>query len=134
MPIRYQPDAFSRLCAAACENNSPAGELGSGAARRRTEELGLETIIVTATRRSVELQQLPATVEALPAGSLAAFNVEGVYLPNAAFPYVPGHGLIESKAWRRAHLKATGQRRKQIKTLFEAHKSLAVSELRANRP
>ena len=38
--------------------------------------------------------------------------------------YVPGHGPIESKIWLRSHLQATEQRRVQIKTLFEAHKSL----------
>jgi glyoxylase-like metal-dependent hydrolase (beta-lactamase superfamily II) len=38
--------------------------------------------------------------------------------------YVPGHGPIESKAWLQSHLQGTEQRREQIKTLFEAHKSL----------
>ena len=38
--------------------------------------------------------------------------------------YVPGHGPIQSKDWLRSHLQQTEQRREQIKTLFEAHKTL----------
>ena len=38
----------------------------------------LEDIVVTATRRSVNLQQVPATVTALPASTLKTFNVTGV--------------------------------------------------------
>lgn len=39
---------------------------------------GLEDIVVTATRRSVNLQQVPATVTALPASALKAQNITGV--------------------------------------------------------
>ena len=39
---------------------------------------GLETIVVTATRRSVNLQRVPATIEAVSASTLKDFNVTGV--------------------------------------------------------
>ena len=38
--------------------------------------------------------------------------------------YIPGHGPIESKPLLRARLQAAEQRREQIKTLVEEHKSL----------
>ena len=39
---------------------------------------GLEAIVVTATRRSVNLQRVPATIEAVSASTLKDFNVTGV--------------------------------------------------------
>ncbi len=39
---------------------------------------GVEDIIVTATRRSVSLQEVPATIEAVSASTLKTFNVTGV--------------------------------------------------------
>ena len=39
---------------------------------------GLQEIVVTATRRSVDLQKVAATVTALPASTLKTFNVTGV--------------------------------------------------------
>ena len=43
-----------------------------------TAPIGVEEIVVTATRRSVDLQNVPATIEAVSAGTLKAFNVTGV--------------------------------------------------------
>jgi iron complex outermembrane recepter protein len=68
-----------------------AADAGTPASPARTEDSGLETIIVTATRRAVNLQQVPVTVEALPASSLATFNVTSALdLPNL----VPGLSVI----------------------------------------
>ena len=68
-----------------------AADAGTPASSAPAAEEGLETIIVTSTRRSVDLQQVPATVEALPASSLAAFNVTDVLqLPNL----VPGLSIL----------------------------------------
>ena len=39
---------------------------------------GVEEIIVTATRRSANLQSVPATIEAVSAGTLKTFNITGV--------------------------------------------------------
>ena len=55
----------------------------AGAAER--SDVGLEGIVVTATRRAVNLQNVPAVVTALPATTLKAFNVTGVLqLPTLA--------------------------------------------------
>lgn len=39
------------------------------------EEDSLQEVVVTATRRAVDLQRVPATVEAVPASTLKAFNI-----------------------------------------------------------
>ena len=62
------PDAPAATPAAAAVQDQPDATNGDG----------LETIVVTATRRSIDLQKVTATIEAVNASTLKAFNINGV--------------------------------------------------------
>ena len=57
------------------DNAAPVADPSTGAAEGKG---GLEDIIVTATRRPVNLQKVSATIEAVTADKLKTFNVNGV--------------------------------------------------------
>ena len=55
-----------------------ATDLPASANAAPSASAGVEDIVVTATRRSVNLQEVPATIEAVTGTTLRAFNITGV--------------------------------------------------------
>ena len=67
IPAGNSTDATGAVAA-----SQPAQDGSSG------QRTGLEEIVVTATRRTVDLQRVAATVEAIPANTLKKYNITGV--------------------------------------------------------
>ena len=68
--------AISGTAQSASAQTAAAPVFGSTTAR--SDESGLQDIVVTATRRSVDQQKVTATVEAVPARTLKDYNINGV--------------------------------------------------------
>lgn len=75
-PITGQVPAADRTAATGAVAESQPAQDGSTQAGNASP--ALDEIVVTATRRSVDLQRVTATVEAVPASTLKAFNITGV--------------------------------------------------------
>ncbi len=89
------PNASTSAASGAQYTPPPAGSTGgeapaspqTSAAEAAPSGTQVEDIVVTATRRSVDLQSVPAVIQAVPATQLKAFKIDGVLqLPNL----VPG--------------------------------------------
>ena len=74
--------ALCEASAARAQTNTGASapqSVGTAAPAPSTSESGgVEEIVVTATRRAVDLQRVPATVEALPAATLASLDISNL--------------------------------------------------------
>jgi|GEM_PF-1736998 len=70
--------AFAQTAQSATPPVSSTPPANTGPDATTSSGVGLGDIIVTATRRSVNLQNVPATVEAVTSATLKAFNVTGV--------------------------------------------------------
>ncbi|AUW57809.1 hypothetical protein C1T17_06500 [Sphingobium sp. SCG-1] len=72
--------------AQAQSNGGEGGPATSAAMPQDPSDAGIKDIVVTATRRSTNLQQVPVTVTALPAEALKAQNITGVLQLSDAVP------------------------------------------------
>ncbi len=87
--------AHAQTAASALEPAASASPLGqpAPAAQPADVPVGVQEVVVTATRRSVDLQKVSGTVEALPAAALKALDITSVLqLPNLT----PGLNVLPS--------------------------------------
>ncbi len=85
--------AHAQTAASALDPAAPALGQPAPAAQPADVPVGVQEVVVTATRRSVDLQKVSGTVEALPAATLKALDITSVLqLPNLT----PGLNVLPS--------------------------------------
>ena len=94
---------------AAAPSQPVQADASTAASAGEQSRAGVEDIIVTATRRSVNLQNVPAAVEAVSAGTLKAFNITGVnQLPSLTSGFVVAGGSANNLFLRGIGSSTTG--------------------------
>ena len=81
--------------------SQPTGDGTQSSTGTRT---GLEEIVVTATRRTVDLQRVTATVEAVPANTLKAYNITAV----TQLPSLVSGLVVTSSGGNNVYLRGIG--------------------------